>query len=572
MKILFSPQEIDLLQAALNQHPEAAYVSWQRWLASTKIDQAPHSELRILPAVYANLSLLGFASTLPEKLKGKARATFTQNTILLNAVLPAIQALNNAGIPVLLCKGIDLCTRFNNWSQRSMGDVDFYIPPEMLTQTCIILENDNWIPQYGMTWDSLKWRSSLKRESWNLRRKHGDLDLHWSLTPGPSSELLFNQLWQSAQEMYLKGVTVYTPTPEFSLMLILQHAFVFGTKSDALQALIDIAKLQTQVNDVMLQPLLRTAGLDKLYIQVTKTITCIQTNTPPLAQNSKNLNNTLTIEDTLPIFTSQKPEISLVCYPKIYRAWQTLGYSPIIERYLLRLLGPMSKPLAPSSCTSLDWDVRECQILDTISGPGWSWPEPEHTCFWSDRPDARLLLPTLKKSHYLLVINLGEHWKGRPNYEVEVYANGYLLDCLPLDHHCQAVFWIPQSILIGNWVEISFRPKHFHKEMQTRPTRVCVPLRQVRLISSEDAADFFEKTASPNGLMQSVLNQEEPYYGQFLTIRSKILTSPERHSKDLPPHFDPLYYVLLNPDLFYAQVDPYAHYIHHGKSEGRAWK
>lgn len=569
---ILSAQELDLLQAALVERPQAAYTGWQSWLASTPIDQAPHSQLRILPAVYANLSRLGFAGDLPEKIKGKARATFTQNSILLNAALPAIQLLKDAQIPVMLCKGVDLCARFNSWSNRSMGDIDLYIPPGTLSQACTILQTAGWKPQYGMTWDSLIWRSSLKRESWNLRKQHGDLDLHWALAPGQLSQSLFSQLWETSQELSLKGVLVQMPTPEFALLLILQHAFVFGTRNDVLQAIIDIAKLKANINHTSMQALLKSLSLKNVYDQVINVIDHIQQDKTLLAKEDCKPKNTFSIEGNLSIVTSQKPENQLVRFPKLYHAWQALGFNSSIERLLLQLLGPISKPLAGSTYSSLSWDVRECQILDTIGGPGWTWPEPEHTCFWSDRADARLLLPLPKQDEYLLIINLGEHWKGRPNYEVTVYANGHALGDLPLDYHCQAVYWISRYMLYGNWVEISFRPKHFLKEMKARPTRVCVPLRQMRLIAQQEAGDYFQKVPNPNWLMRSILNQEEPYYSKYQNIRSKLMLSPECISPALPPHFDPLYYILLNPDLLDAQVDPYEHFIHHGMNEGRAWK
>jgi len=41
---------------------------------------------------------------------------------------------------------------------------------------------------------------------------------------------------------------------------------------------------------------------------------------------------------------------------------------------------------------------------------------------------------------------------------------------------------------------------------------------------------------------------------------------------DIPPDFDPAAYLLANPDLLMARVDPYRHFLVHGRYEGRSWR
>jgi hypothetical protein len=40
----------------------------------------------------------------------------------------------------------------------------------------------------------------------------------------------------------------------------------------------------------------------------------------------------------------------------------------------------------------------------------------------------------------------------------------------------------------------------------------------------------------------------------------------------IPNDFDPEIYLLLNPDVSKANMDPYVHYKNHGKFEGRRFK
>src|SRR6202047_129708 len=52
-----------------------------------------------------------------------------------------------------------------------------------------------------------------------------------------------------------------------------------------------------------------------------------------------------------------------------------------------------------------------------------------------------------------------------------------------------------------------------------------------------------------------------------LAARSRKVIHP-----DIPPNFDPAAYLLANPDLLMARVNPYKHFLYHGSNEGRSWR
>jgi hypothetical protein len=52
-----------------------------------------------------------------------------------------------------------------------------------------------------------------------------------------------------------------------------------------------------------------------------------------------------------------------------------------------------------------------------------------------------------------------------------------------------------------------------------------------------------------------------------LAARSRKIFHP-----DIPPNFDPAAYLLANPDLLMARVNPYKHFLNHGRAEGRSWR
>lgn len=58
---------------------------------------------------------------------------------------------------------------------------------------------------------------------------------------------------------------------------------------------------------------------------------------------------------------------------------------------------------------------------------------------------------------------------------------------------------------------------------------------------------------------------------RFQRILAKIQASPYTCDADLPAGFNPIRYCCGYTDLFEAEVDPFAHYLLHGKDEGRSW-
>jgi hypothetical protein len=243
---------------------------------------------------------------------------------------------------------------------------------------------------------------------------------------------------------------------------------------------------------------------------------------------------------------------------------------------MLRLGGPFSKPLSWSGTFRQDYDLRECAVVDEIAGPGWGWPEPEHTCFWSDRADARLLIPLQHIGDHLIVLGLGEACSFSPNARVNVFANGKLLstwdftDRIPTSEYCVVV---PRHVLFGPWVELSLRPRPYLGEGPGAPywfTR-SVPARGMRVFDMGRVREVFSFFHPPN-LYLSILKGENPQAEKFDRIRRKIDSSPYRTDKGLPADFDPVVYVLAYRDLFEHEVDPYEHFLFHGRSEGRLWR
>ena len=586
-----SRREERLLGAALSPEGAVAAASWEEWSSEIKLEEAPYPELRLLPAVYANLSRVAPSLKLPDKLRGKASYTFTKNHLQAHGCLPIIEELSQHS-PVLLTKGMGICIRFAAWSSRVMGDVDIHVTLQSLEKVCEVLARSGWSPKYGMTRASLVHRSSLRRDSWNFTKGTLDVDIHWRVKPGTAEGWLSRNMWASAERAEFRGRTLLLQSPEFALITSLNHGFVHGSHADALQTIVDAASLLPACKADLLVPLLnksdllmqfgdlisilRKAGRSQMVSHHHRGLpgnACDKAGEVDCARGRQ-----LSFTRLKSSFTRPKSEKDILRQPIRYRLWDVFGRKSRIERLILRFTGPFSKPLTRSGTFKDDYDLRDCEVIDQIGGPGWGWPEPERNCFWSDRGDARLLIPLRRVGDHLIVLGLAETRFHSPNACVDVFANGIYLSTINLrerfstSEYCLVV---PRRALRGLWVELSLRPRPYLGDgadsSRSYWLKRSVPIRRLRVFDMQKMNDLFSGYHVPQ-LYLTILKGEEPQASKFERIKSRMQHSPYRNASELPADFDPLVYVLSHADLFEHEVDPYEHFVRHGKHEGRLWR
>jgi hypothetical protein len=556
----------------------------------------------MLPSVCAHLNHIAPFLKLPNKLRGKARSTFTQNRLMAHETLPILREMS-LHTQVLLTKGVAMCVRFDAWSSRAMGDIDIHVPAAALTKVCEILSQSGWVPHYGMTWASLEHRSSLRRNSWNMAKGHAQLDLHWRVADGPAEEWFARNMWESAEPAKLLGHSLLMQSPEFAFFTSLNHGFNFGTRADAVQTVIDATSLLSICRPDRLIPLLKKADLGEPLRQVTailknaglsETVSRIAEDYRDALENTnafvaceaqvkqKAGSSTKGDVDVKRDGNSSSTYISLekavLRRPTLYWLWQMLGQRARIERLLVRLSGPLSKPLAWTGTFKEDYDLRECEVMDQVAGPGWGWPEPGRTCFWSDRADARLLIPLRHMGDHLIILGFAESRFHSPNGRVNVFLNGLysgvinIKERLTISEYC---FFIPERLLFKRYVEISFRPQPYKGERGMPPNSYelmrSIPVRRLRVVDIPQLNKFFNKEFIIPMRLEMLNAKPNPEGSKLERIKWKIDTSPFRNDIGLPSDFDPEIYILSYPDLVEHEVDPYHHFIHHGRAEGRAW-
>jgi hypothetical protein len=270
-------------------------------------------------------------------------------------------------------------------------------------------------------------------------------------------------------------------------------------------------------------------------------------------------------------------EKEILRQPLRYRLWEVLGRKASIERLLLRFTGPFSKPLVQPETFKDDFDLRDCEAMDRVAGPGWGWPEPGNTCFWSDRADARFLIPLRHAGDHFLILGLAETRFHSPNACVNVFANGKFLRTINLRERSttsEYCLLVPSSVLFGPWVELSLRPRPYlgdgSASSSNYPLTRSLPVRRLRIVDMQKISDFLSGEYVPHLYLPILKGQEQSF--KLNRIRRRMENSPFRNSPEIPSDFDPVMYILLYADLLEHEVDPYEHFANHGKREGRMWR
>jgi hypothetical protein len=567
-----SEREELLLKAALHRDPVLATASWKAWTEQIELEDAPRPELRLLTAVHGNLTRIAPKFFLPPKLRGKAKANFTRTNLLARATLPALEELGRHS-PVMLTKGMAICIRFDAWSSRSLFDVDFHVPADALDKAYQVLVEAGWTPAFGLTRLSLLHRSRLRRDSWNFYKDRAELDLHWRLGGTPFEDWLAKEMWATGEQVEFNGRRLLLQSPEFALLSSIHHGFV-GTHADTLQTVVDAAALLPLCGKKRLLLLLRKADLLDAFEDLLSIFEKAGLSEVVPAEMRGSARARSSVGSARIRSHTQK---ALLKRPALYAIWRSLGRNAKLERWLIRLAGPLSKPLTgPAPCQE-HYDLSEGSVVDQLVGPGWG--EPDRDSFWTDGgADARLLIPLNHSGDHLLVLGMAEQFLVSQHAYMQVFANGTFLATIDLRGRIAAFeqsVLIPKRALFGPWVEISLRSKSYRGGAQPASGDYAltrgVPVNRLRLLDVTRIGGMFSTDNKPE-LEMKVLRGDEPEASKFARIKQKIDNSPYRRASGVPIDFNPLFYVFSYSDLFEHEIDPYEHFLVYGRKERRGWR
>ncbi len=144
-----SAQDTLLLKAALLKG-QAALAAFAEWRKTLDLDALDFGSQRVLPLLSRNLRSLGVDDPIIARFKGVGRFSWYQNQVLVAAISPLLNSLNQAGIPFALLKGIAFVASIpDQMPLRAMTDVDLLVRPMDVPAAMDNLADGGWSPYYG---------------------------------------------------------------------------------------------------------------------------------------------------------------------------------------------------------------------------------------------------------------------------------------------------------------------------------------------------------------------------------------------------------------------------------------
>jgi hypothetical protein len=230
-----------------------------------------------MPLLYWNLARQGVDGPLMGKLKGIYRMAWSQNQWLTSRVLPALRALDQEGIPMMLLKGAALNALYGrNQGIRLIGDVDILIRKDDVPRAAGELEELGWRPVGDASRVSSEYVSVTKGCGF-AHPEGGELDLHWHLFPGNSVTEREEPVWRHAIQAAIAGVPTLAPSPTELLLHVCVHGWAWSKHPPFRWVADAMTILRTSRAELDWERLVDGARLRRLVPRLAAPLTYLQT-------------------------------------------------------------------------------------------------------------------------------------------------------------------------------------------------------------------------------------------------------------------------------------------------------
>lgn len=213
-------EQEQLLKAALFPG-EAGLAAWSRAEATMDPERLGLASRALLPLVCGNLAAYGVRGPRVDLLKAEYRATWRQNQRLLHQVRPVVSALEQAGISVIVLKGLALGARYyRDLGLRPMADADLLVPPAMIGGAREVLGELGWQAWYPLTPGFVRVRHAAGFSD----RIGCRCDLHWRVFEEPGPGAADDELRAAAETVRFEGTKFRILAPTDQLLHVCGHA------------------------------------------------------------------------------------------------------------------------------------------------------------------------------------------------------------------------------------------------------------------------------------------------------------------------------------------------------------
>jgi hypothetical protein len=246
-----------LLKAALLDGREAI-ACWNAWRTAIVVDDLDIGSQRLLPLLYQNLRRLGVSHPDLARYKSVHRYIWVDNQFRIRQTVEILAALQAAGVPAILLKGIALASLcYGDIGQRPMADLDFLVPSAFAAAAGRVLAAAGWQSPDLAALASAPFLSANHAIFFVKRGTLTEVDLHWHVAHEICGEAVNAAVWAHAQDLDIGGIVARTLSDTDHLFLTCVH----GTRSN------DIAPIRWVADAILL---LRRGNIDwpRLVAQV----------------------------------------------------------------------------------------------------------------------------------------------------------------------------------------------------------------------------------------------------------------------------------------------------------------
>ena len=216
--------QTELLQIAIETEIDSG-VRWAAWCKKNDIADLDAGTYRLFPMVFRRL-LQDEARSAPhfQTLFGVWRKSQFENIARFQRILPTLDALEEAGIRVMLLKGAPLAEQlYGDWGSRPMSDIDILVKQQDAERAHAVIAASGLRPKDDLSGVRLKFQYATTFYT----AGGGSLDLHWR----PMEEMVARAapddiFWGSAKSTSLLGRSFLTP----NLSIQLFHTIIHGVK------------------------------------------------------------------------------------------------------------------------------------------------------------------------------------------------------------------------------------------------------------------------------------------------------------------------------------------------------
>jgi hypothetical protein len=211
-----------LLRAGLLSGDEALR-AWHRVEPGLDLSRLDQASQRLLPLVYANLRRHGASARRLAELGDGYRAAWLWNQRLFQRAAEIVEALERAGIPSIVLKGLALVmTCYRDVGARPMGDIDVLVPAALAVPAAGVLSRSGWAPRYALTPAFLSVKHAAPFDGGGGE----ECDLHWRVFEEAGEAAADDAWWATSITIDFRGARFGLLCPTDQLL----HVCIHGAK------------------------------------------------------------------------------------------------------------------------------------------------------------------------------------------------------------------------------------------------------------------------------------------------------------------------------------------------------